>query len=465
VVGAVSANCWVTTMSNVRDRFATLDRIAVPDLWAEVERRAAALGSGERVTSDGIRIPQRSVGSSDRTLALLAAVLLVVLLAGAIAIGSGLVHLPQLVPAPGPSLSSPVSAPSPPPATPAASATAAPSQAASSARAPWIVFVRNVPSEGRVDRGRLWAMRADGSDAQEIYAPGGAVAWSRDGSRLLIDDGSVLVGDVGDTFGPFVDTGAGASGNGQWEGFDFAPDGEHVVFMNKSKCATASAPFGVDVAETAGANCMILSVLDLRTGKRVDLDRTLVKDQTATQNLTLELPTWSPDGTKIAYSRVDEAHGTSELWTVNADGTNPSKVEMDADVSVQEPRWSPDGTRISFTSPTWMANAALDSAVFVVDLASGHLDRITTGSDPAASQLCCAEWLDNARLRVERATSAASPEFWVVGLGSTPREARPLIDLTDSLAAIDPPGTVGTVSAPGDPGRTFFWQPVPGTQP
>jgi len=34
-------------------------------------------------------------------------------------------------------------------------------------------------------------------------------------------------------------------------------------------------------------------------------------------------------------------------------------------------------------------------------------------------------------------------------------------DLTDALTAIDPPGYVTTISAPGDPGRTFTWQPVP----
>src|SRR5262245_45462738 len=32
---------WVTTMSRLRDRFATLDGVAAPNVWADAQRRAA----------------------------------------------------------------------------------------------------------------------------------------------------------------------------------------------------------------------------------------------------------------------------------------------------------------------------------------------------------------------------------------------------------------------------------------
>ena len=138
---------------------------------------------------------------------------------------------------------------------------------------------------------------------------------------------------------------------------------------------------------------------------------------------------------------------------------------MAADVSVQEPRWSPDGTRISFTSESQPCAGAADSAVFVVDVATGRLERVTIGSDPAARQLCCAEWLDTTRLRVEGGARTDPDRFWLVALDAIPREAQVLVDLTKSLAAIDPPRSVTTVGSPGDPGRTFFWQPVREAQP
>lgn len=401
---------------------------------------------------------------------LAAAALLVAMVAGAIAVSSGLVRLPAplraLLVSPSPAVS-PTSAPSFPSGSPATSALV------SNGPAPWIVFRvdggPSGPEEPTIDP-LLWAMRADGSDPHEV-AEGGPSAWSRDGTRLLLlqrafpRNGRILVADVADDIGPFVDTGVEEPVNEQWEAFDFAPDGERVVFMRKSKCASRSGSSAVVlarfVAETAGANCYVLSILDLRTGELTDLDETLVKDQTESEPQgSLELPAWSPDGTKIAYTRLGD---TRELWVVNADGTDPSRVALAADISVQEPRWSPDGTRITFTSETQQFSGAAESAVFVADVATGRLDRITIESDPAARQVCCAEWLDNTSLRVKGGSLTDPDRFWLVALDAIPHEVRVLADLTESLAAI--PSSVTSVSAPGEPGRTFFWQPVHEGQP
>jgi dipeptidyl aminopeptidase/acylaminoacyl peptidase len=442
-------------MSSLRERFTTLDRMPTPDLWTEVERRASQPGVPERLTSVAVRIPARSAHSSDRTTALLAAALLVALLAGALAVGSGLVRLPSIVPVSEASPSIAVSpetfpseAPSPLAATPVSSTTAEPPVRTPSARAPWVIV------EG-------WAMRADGSDARQIQNDEYFTAsWSRDGTRLVANNGRILVAEVGEEIGPFVDTGVEVPVNAQWEAFDFAPDGERVVFVNKSKCPTASAPFGVSIAETAGANCLVLSILDLGTGERVDLEQTLVRNQVAGADAVLELPAWSPDGTKIAYTVFSE--GTSrQLWIVNADGTNPARFVMDTNVAVQEPRWSPDGTRIAFTSQT-----SLDTTVYVVNLESGRLTRVTTADSPGRD-LCCADWLDDARLRVQGVLHPTdSNRFWLVTVDAAPRESRLLADLTDALTANGLSGNGPmTRSAPGDPGRGYLWQPGQALQP
>jgi dipeptidyl aminopeptidase/acylaminoacyl peptidase len=218
------------------------------------------------------------------------------------------------------------------------------------------------------------------------------------------------------------------------------------------------------VAETAGANCYVLGILDLRIGQQTDLNETLVKDQTNNQNRSLELPAWSPDGTKIAYTRQDETLYKRELWVINADGSDPTRAAVAADVSPQEPRWSPDGTRIAFTSETQLSDGAPDSAVFVLDVTTGRLEGVTIDSDPAARQLCCAEWIGTTQLRVEGGARTDPDRFWLVALDAIPHETHVLVDLTESLAAIDSPHTATTRSAPGDPGRTFFWQPVPEAQ-
>jgi CSLREA domain-containing protein len=57
-------------------------------------------------------------------------------------------------------------------------------------------------------------------------------------------------------------------------------------------------------------------------------------------------PTWSPDGTKIAF--VSNRGGTSQIWVMNANGTQPHFVNDT--VGGQHPTWSPTNTQIVFSS-------------------------------------------------------------------------------------------------------------------
>lgn len=57
-------------------------------------------------------------------------------------------------------------------------------------------------------------------------------------------------------------------------------------------------------------------------------------------------PSWSPDGTQIAFTRWYEPVG---LYVINADGTNEARVWNGQ--RFQSPRWNPDGKRIAFTQP------------------------------------------------------------------------------------------------------------------
>ena len=72
-------------------------------------------------------------------------------------------------------------------------------------------------------------------------------------------------------------------------------------------------------------------------------------------------PTWSPDGTKLAFVGQDydsspyySGYGSSsEIYTIDVDGTNLRKVTDTGDVYESSPSWSPDGTRIAYTAPTF----------------------------------------------------------------------------------------------------------------
>ena len=58
-------------------------------------------------------------------------------------------------------------------------------------------------------------------------------------------------------------------------------------------------------------------------------------------------PTWSPDGTRIAFAS-DEG-GNLDIYVMNADGSERNNLTNSPDEDT-EPTWSPDGSRIAFLS-------------------------------------------------------------------------------------------------------------------
>lgn len=60
-------------------------------------------------------------------------------------------------------------------------------------------------------------------------------------------------------------------------------------------------------------------------------------------------PSWSPDGTRIAYLRRGhdgEDDWGRNIWIINADGSNPQQLTTTKDC--EEFTWSPDGTKIAY---------------------------------------------------------------------------------------------------------------------
>lgn len=103
---------------------------------------------------------------------------------------------------------------------------------------------------------------------------------------------------------------------------------------------------GIGVMDADGSNVAAVTIGD--SGNAGDFD-----------------PSWSPDGTKIAFTR---AH---QIWSMNADGGSPMQLtSLPADASY--PTWSPDGTQIAFES---------DNDIWVMDQDGSDAVNITNTPD------------------------------------------------------------------------------------
>jgi TolB protein len=90
--------------------------------------------------------------------------------------------------------------------------------------------------------------------------------------------------------------------------------------------------------------------------------RQLTPEVAATDYKYDDGPSWSPDGTRLVFSR------SGELFLINADGTGLISTGVDG----EQPAWSPDGSRIAYGS----INGGADG-LFVMD-GSFSPRRLTT---------------------------------------------------------------------------------------
>src|SRR5919204_2525179 len=219
---------------------------------------------------------------------------------------------------------------------------------------------------------RLFTVARDGSDLRQLADVHVEYpAWSPDGSAIVFDDGSVITfRDWSDQRGHLYLMNADGTGLRQ------VTNGEGAEFAPTWSPDGTAIAYAFRVAAGRGGG---IFVLDLGTGTRRRVTTNPYEGYLDKE------PEYSPDGAQIVFVRdrqLREAGGIRDeeaLFVVNIEGTGLRRLTA-WNTAVATPSWSPDGSTIVFRNGIVGTSTRLPR-IFRINADGTHIRPLTDGID------------------------------------------------------------------------------------
>jgi Tol biopolymer transport system component len=257
-------------------------------------------------------------------------------------------------------------------------------------RAP-VAWVGITPTAVVLEIGEQRQLQAIVKDAWGRILQGRAIQWSVDENTATITPGGLVTG-ARNGYVTISATSEGVTGAIGGTIVDAAPYEYDLVYYRMSavgvselfvlELGTGQAPVRLNAGTVSRAPtpspdglrvAFAVSMEELGTGARIDDLFAVDRNGMNMKRLTTaagydDSPSWSPAGGRIAWHHW-ETDGRSDIWVMNADGSNP--VNLTADMPAagyrSAPEWTRDGSRIAFsqtehgvagtTASIWTMNA------------------------------------------------------------------------------------------------------------